>query len=936
MNLQKAGQNLDMNILHRKNGFRLQSRLLFLIFGILIPVLIVQAILYNDRLKTQRAQEVQVNIEVAGAVAETFRAYTQDILRQESTLGVALRSGMQQHHVNEILEESKVQYPSIIRINWVDLNGRIIASSDSSATGVMVDDRDYFKKIKKGDKWVISDLFTSRITGKSIFTVARGVQDASGALLGVLVAVVNPVQLGEALGFERGKEGFIAITDREGRMVYRYPEMEWNEQEREWIGKSPLLKEFLDGNGTVSAMTPSFDGRKYVLAVSPVAQIGWAAVAGRPEEKVMEPVITGIRRDAALFFCVSLGAFFVALLISRSIAAPVKRLQEHAGAFGRGELEQVIKIDGPREIKDLAVAFNLMADSIKNRRDRLYKTRDELENSIAERTHDLAKSIEALQSEVTERRQVETALQESERKYRNLSQQYNALLDGIPDSIMVLTPRLEIIWANRAVTSALGKELADIRGQHCHNLWREESKPCSSCPVQKSLRTADIHSGNVSDAKGRHWELRSVPVRDGDDKVMSVIEIARDITEKRKLEDQLRHSLKMEAIGTLSGGIAHDFNNILGIILGYTELALLDIEEESGVRENLTHVQNAANRAKDLVKQILAFSRQHEQERGPLEIGPIVKEALKMLRASIPSTISIMQHIDLPQGKGAILASPTEVHQILMNLCTNAAHAMRERGGTLEIVLASIEMSEQAIELAPKIEPGTYVKLTVSDTGQGMNEEILTRIFEPYFTTKGQGEGTGLGLSVVHGIVHSCNGAIKVNSKPGNGTTFEVFFPLLKAEEVKSEEKCSDPLPKGSESILLVDDEHELAATAETMLKRLGYNVTTKTDSYDALETFSSNPTLFDLIISDQTMPRLTGAELAREAIRLRPDIAAILCTGYSEIMNEEKAREIGVKGFMMKPLSIIELARTIRRVLDEKNSPESPRSHLADSRRPA
>jgi CheY-like chemotaxis protein len=371
----------------------------------------------------------------------------------------------------------------------------------------------------------------------------------------------------------------------------------------------------------------------------------------------------------------------------------------------------------------------------------------------------------------------------------------------------------------------------------------------------------------------------------------------------------------MESIGTLAGGIAHDFNNILSAIIGYSELAMSDILAPGRAKAELEEVLKAGDRAKDLVSQILTFSRKSETAYSPLSLPPLIKESLKMLRSVIPTTIEIRQDI---VESGLIMSDPTQIHQLMMNLCTNAAHAMDKTGGELTVSLKKVDMdaaSAHDLELSA----GPYVRLTIRDTGHGMTPEVMKRIFEPYFTTKELGRGTGLGLSVVHGIVKSHGGAIACTSAPEKGTAFDVYLPELEIGLEKSSSRKETPLPTGSECILFVDDEPALAKMFENMLEKLGYRVVTRTSSVEALEIFLANPGEFDLVITDMTMPVMTGDELALKVMKVRPDIPVMLCTGYSEHISEEEAKRVGIREFVMKPLEMTKLAQTIRRVLDQE-----------------
>ena len=376
--------------------------------------------------------------------------------------------------------------------------------------------------------------------------------------------------------------------------------------------------------------------------------------------------------------------------------------------------------------------------------------------------------------------------------------------------------------------------------------------------------------------------------------------------ERETLEKQLRKAQKMESIGTLAGGIAHDFNNILGIILGYAELALLEAPNNDTLNKNVEQLIQAVDRAKKLVKQILTFSREGDETPKPLVVNPIVKEVLEMLRSTLPTTINIQHYIQ--KEALTLLGNPTEVHQILMNLCTNAAQAMQGKAGILRVELKEIESPSGL----------SYLGLTVSDTGDGIPPDILERIFDPYFTTKKPGEGTGLGLSVVHGIVKRYGGGIKIDTKPGKGTTVTVKIPLIDVE-LKPKEVILHDIPTGDETILLVDDEEALLGTFKKILEQMNYTVITVDNSPEALEIFRKTPSRFHLVICDMTMPQMTGIQLAGELLSLRPDLPIILCTGFSEFVDAKKAKAVGIKEFLMKPFSKRALATTIRRVLDGK-----------------
>ena len=390
--------------------------------------------------------------------------------------------------------------------------------------------------------------------------------------------------------------------------------------------------------------------------------------------------------------------------------------------------------------------------------------------------------------------------------------------------------------------------------------------------------------------------------------------------QKENIEAQLLQSQKMEAVGTLAGGIAHDFNNILSAIIGNTELAQLDLPEGSRANENLRKVLLSSFRARDLIQQILTLSRQDEEQgKKPMLPGSMTKEILKLLRATLPSTIEI--HSDIQHDAGAIMASPAQIHRLLMNLCTNAAQAMEETGGILDVSLTNVTVGKEEAALRNELEPGRYVKLTITDTGHGFDEATMARIFDPYFTTKEQGKGTGLGLAIVHGIAKSHHGHIEVQSNPGKGASFQILFPRIEAR-VEMESDLDTPLSRGTERILVVDDEKFVAMAIQEMLASLGYDVVCSSKSLEALALFRESPGDFDLVITDMTMPGMTGDVLAAEMLSARPEIPIILCTGYSGRISKERAETTGIRSFLMKPVQMRVLADTIRRVLDESQSP--------------
>jgi PAS domain S-box-containing protein len=510
-----------------------------------------------------------------------------------------------------------------------------------------------------------------------------------------------------------------------------------------------------------------------------------------------------------------------------------------------------------------------------------------------------------------------------------------SMLDRImktsPAGIMVVDRKRQIVFTNKRAEDifCLTKNEITQRGYSASE-WHITDFDGNPLPEEQLPFTQVMNTGNpvygirhavaLSDGRRVFLSINGAPVSDEQGNISEVVLTIDDITdrirmeeERQKLEERLRMSQRLEAIGTLAGGIAHDFNNILSAVMGFAEMALDETAGDTPSHQYLSEILHAGRRARDLVRQILTFSRQAEYEKNPIQVKPIVKETIKFLRASIPVSIDIQQKIE---SDSMVPADPTQLHQIIMNLCTNAAHAM-EKGGTLEVSLSDVEMDEDAASIYPGMVPGRHLRLRVSDTGCGMTPEVMERIFEPFFTTKPRGEGTGMGLAVVHGIVKEYAGVISVHSELGKGSAFHVYLPVIEAMEDAAGE-LSEALLTGTERILFVDDEELLVKLGKKMLERLGYQVTTQTSPLVALDLFRNKPDAFDLVITDVTMPKMTGDELAKELLKIRPDIPVILCTGFSARMSDEKARELGIKAFIMKPTLIQEIARTIRKVLGE------------------
>ncbi len=563
-------------------------------------------------------------------------------------------------------------------------------------------------------------------------------------------------------------------------------------------------------------------------------------------------------------------------------------------------------------------------DKLRGKNAELRKAGEQLEALVEKRTAELEKTNHHLQKEVQRRQEANLAL------YRSVNE-WQSTFDAIHDPVTILDQDLEIVIANKAAQELLSPAGKEIVGRKCYSLFAAGSKPCRDCPAAAASYDGATHEQKIEhNYLGKTFLVSCSPVVD-DEEILGFVHTARDITKEKNLEKQLVQAQKMEAIATLAGGIAHDFNNILGAILGNADLLLYRIPARQemnstpagdpgitlqDVRVNLQAIKKAGNRAKELVSQILTFSRQTQTQRRNVLITPVIKEAIKFLHASLPANIEI--NFSLDKNIDHIYADLTRVHQVFMNLCTNAAQAMREKGGRLDISLRSMEAGPEELQRYPELQPGRYVVLAVRDTGHGMSKEVMNRIFDPFFTTRDVGEGTGMGLAVIHGIVSAHEGIIDVQSEEGRGSAFTVFFPATKETDVEVEDAVLG-LPRGNEKILFVDNEEDIVKMSTRMLEYLGYQVYVARSGDQALAMIKAAADI-DLVITDYSMPGITGLQLAEEITKLRKGLPVILCSGFSEAAIVDEASETIHCRFLPKPLDMHVLARTIREILSGRD----------------
>ncbi|MCP3876434.1 MAG: PAS domain S-box protein [Desulfobacteraceae bacterium] len=531
----------------------------------------------------------------------------------------------------------------------------------------------------------------------------------------------------------------------------------------------------------------------------------------------------------------------------------------------------------------------------------------------------LKDQIISVLTDVTQRKEAEVAQRESEEKLK-------AILEANPDPMVVYDLDGYPLYLNPAFIRIFGWSLDELKGKTIPFV-PDNQKKRSYEKIKRMYKDDDAVIFFETKRYTKDHQLLDVLLsaainKNDKGKPTGMVVNLTDITEKKALEIKYKHAQKLESIGILAGGIAHDFNNILFPITGNTEMLLNEFTDESSVRKKLEMIYRGSMRARDLVKQILTFSSQNIDELKRMKIQPIIREALKLIRSSIPTTIKIRQDINADCDE--IKADPTQIHQVMMNLATNAYHAMEDAGGELKVSLKEIKLDEyNAIALGMKA--GVYACLTVADTGKGMDKDTIKKIFDPFFTTKKTGKGTGMGLSVVHGIVKNMNGTIKVDSGSDKGSEFRIYLPVFKNLSEKQELQAEKPIQRGTERILLVDDEENIVTMEKNMLERLGYKVTSRTSSIEALEAFRALSDKFDIIITDMQMPNMSGDKLAGELTKIRPDIPILLCTGFSEVMSEEKAESLGIKGFLLKPIAMMDLSHKIRAILDKNQTGATP-----------
>lgn len=713
---------------------------------------------------------------------------------------------------------------------------------------------------------------------------------------GVILASVNIAKMWELIAPHRiGESRNAYIVDANGLLIaYRDTSSVLQKKDLRHIKG---IADFVN-NRVGTFQSRGIEQTAVIGAMARIHLTGWGVVVEQPKFAAY--------RNLYLFSFLIVTAAFIAMLFaiisglkfsSKSIVRPIRRLQEETSILAKGHSDINIEVDSTDELGQLATSFNLMVKNLKKTtvsRDRLIQ-------------------------EMAGRKAVDRAL----RQERDRFQKY---LDIAGVIILVLDQDGIVTLINKKGLEISGYGLADIIGQNWFDITLPKEKGPDVFSDFKKLTDGrmDGMGKYESEMVAKNGDRRviawnNICLKDENGKTIGTLSSGEDVTKAKEMERQLRQSHKMEAIGTIAGGIAHDFNNILGIIIGNAEVAIDDVPAWNPASQNLQEIKFAGLRAKNVVKQLLRFSRKTEQETKRINIATAIEESVKFLRASIPASIEIQTA--LADLKGSIQVDPTQFHQVMMNLCINGYHAMEETGGVLKITTKSVRFNAKTPDIVPGLDPGPYVKISVMDSGLGIESGIIERIFDPYFTTKEVGKGSGMGLAVVHGIVINHNGAVTVESDVGKGTAFHVYFPLVdKPPEVEPDIDTAPELYFGNETILFLDDETAIVNIAKQMLGQMGYRVEAFTSPTEALARFQSKPDQFDLVITDMTMPHMSGVVFSEEIAAIDRDIPIIICSGHHAMINEKKVRAMGITAaYVKKPMEKSKIGKVIRDVLDEK-----------------
>lgn len=843
----------------------------YIILGLLPVLLFGTAILFL--LSTSLTREINSkNYSIAISIASEVELFLKEpmSLIQQIAEVVSNPGILAQNGVAGYLETVVENYQYFEMVQILNGDGRVIriAPHEEEYLGTDMSRQEFYRDTVGSDQPSWSSTFISMRSGSPTLSLSLSIDNNE---ISMIVGYLNLAFLSKMIGKISNDHQYVIITDKVGTIIASNESS--RVKQRENIGTLRHIREA--AAGSESTFTINDMNTRVIASAVQVSLTNWQVFFLQHYDDAFAPV-TKTRYMLFLgIFLTGIAAVLAAFMGARRTSKPFTRLVADVQRVTEGDYSLAAKIDGFRELQELDENFRKMAMAISQR-----------EQSILESEQVHRELVEAIPH----------GIQEND-------------LDGI------------ITFTNSAYDRIFETEPGEAIGQP---IWKTETSEENKIQLQEKfqwlINTQPVPLAHTSKAityRGNHidiqvdWQYK----RNQSGELIGFISVITDITEKKSLESNLRQAQKMEAIGTLAGGIAHDFNNILSVILGYSELIMATLPEDSKTREYQKHIVKASLRARDLVQHLLIFSRKKEHVKGEVDIHVVVAEAVKFLRATVPTTITF--ELDLVEDTGTIEADATQIHQVVFNLCTNAAHAMEQSGGVLAVSLHPVALTANDTNKPQELDPGKYACLTVGDTGEGIDAKDISRIFDPFFTTKEIGKGTGMGLAVVHGIISSHSGTIHVQSEVGKGTVFTIWIPLIE-KRVKIEKTQTQSISRGGEHILIVDDEEDIVRISKLLLQDMGYQVTACNDSLKAYSLVKEEPEKFDMLLTDQTMPGMTGIDLSKKISALRPDLPILLCTGYSATLTDEQIREAGVWKTVLKPVDRDALLATVSSLLSE------------------
>lgn len=862
--------------------FSLRDKIISIIVTVIISVLLFAAVhafwMYREEKDGIRSRSQQIAADISKDLDELIirsRAILMTLAKHPSVMA------RNSQECDRLFAELLPHYPMHINIVAADMNGFNYGSGvpAKDVRKLNYQNMEWFQRAREGES-VAADRHISRLFEKPSAMIAEPVYFGKRQV-GVVGLPFNLDKVREfiakAWGLPDGST--IDVVDSKGNNLVCIYYQAGKALETENESACLVKTQFLNAKGSEESVGP--DGIKRLYSFSGLTQAGWTVIAGVPVDAAYARASDMTIRFVGMILAGAVLAFILGMIFSRNITRRVYALSKGLEAIEQGKLNHQMDLSGDDELSDAARSFNRMA---------------------------------------AERRRAEDGLQKT-------NQFLSSVFESMGEGLVVIDPEFRIISANKEYCRKIGMPMSDIIGKYCYEVSHHRQSPCyeagEECSSHHTFRTAEphvaVHTHYDKNGENIYTEVKSYPIKDASGNVTSVVEIMNDITEKRRLEEQLRQAQKLEAVGVLAGGVAHDFNNILSAIIGYTHVALMKMKEDEPLRHELEQVLAASERATTLTQSLLAFSRKQVVNLAPVDVNGLIERFEKFLRKLIREDIELRTRVS--KDSLVVMADSGQIEQVLMNLVANARDAM-PGGGRLTIETAAVHLSDDFTKAHGYGKPGDYALIAVTDTGVGMDERTREKIFEPFFTTKEQGKGTGLGLAMVYGIVKKHDGFINVYSEPGKGTTFKIYLPLTRsaADETDRTERIQDmPVAGGTETVLVAEDDDALRRLVTTVLRHYGYTVIEAADGMEAIRKFTEHKDAIRLAVLDGIMPKKNGKEVYDELQAAAPGLKVIFMSGYAEgVLTESEMREKGLT-FLLKPISPNELARRVREALDRK-----------------